>query len=99
MDDILVVNSDPDTVKGENQALCERFILEDLGKASEFIGIALVYDDDRISLTLSQATSIRRSIEKVNLHNYKPASTPIESQIYDDLRAMSELAKNVPYRK
>lgn len=99
VDDLLVISSKQSTIDCVKRHLLDVFQLKDLGRATEFVGIAIHRDVDRGIMYLNQRTSIRRFIAKFGMENAKPVSTPMEKDVVTLLRQDSEPAQSVPYRE
>lgn len=99
VDDLLIIGFDNTAVDFVKSHLRSAFLLKDLGRAPEFVGIALVYDEQRGTLCFNQTSAIRRALKKFNMSNSKPISSPMEKSVVAHLRSDSEPAVNVPYRE
>lgn len=60
VDNLLIFASDLETVEIVKRELCQTFLLKELGRASEFVGITLIYDNQWGTLHLNQKNSIMR---------------------------------------
>lgn len=78
VDDLLVILSDKTMVEISNKYLKKAFVLEDLGRASEFVGIALIYDENQGKLSLNQPCGICWALKKFNMSDCKPVASPME---------------------
>lgn len=74
VDDCFVVGAEKD-VKEIRDALMEEFKMHDLGPLSYALGIKVVQEDNKI--TLSQAAYIMKCVEKFNMQNSSPQPTPL----------------------
>ena len=99
VDDLLVLSRSPINVTMIKMELGKAFIIKDLGIASEFVGIAILYDEKSRRLKLSQTAAVKRAITKFGMDLCKPVSTPMERDVVDLLRSTSAPAINVPYRE
>lgn len=98
VDDLLIVCSDVKTIGTIKQLLSSEFEMTDIGKADTFLGIHIERDESRNTIAIGQAEYFRRMLQKFNMTDCKPISTPIESGL--DLKK-GDVNQNcdAPYRE
>lgn len=75
VDDIVIVGSDEEKVKGLIKKLVNEFPMRDLGELKFFLGVQVTYFEDGVRLSQTQyLINLLRSCEMENL---KPAVTPM----------------------
>lgn len=82
VDDILVMGASLGEIEKIVTALSSRLKTKDLGRASHFLGVDLIWTKDN-SLRLRQTKLIRALLEDTKMWNCKPMSTP--ASMADDL--------------
>ena len=75
VDDILIVSNDEDRVKVIKNKLARKFRIKDLGLAHHCLGIKI--EQERNQVRLSQAGYIKSLLEKFQMENCNPVSTPM----------------------
>ena len=81
VDDMLVAGSNMDEIKNLKLQLqlLKEFDMEDLGLAKKILGMQIMRDNQREVLQLSQVEYINRVLQRFNMGNTKPMSTPLAS--------------------
>lgn len=79
VDDMLVAGPDIDEIKNLKMQLSKEFDMKDLGPARKILGMQITRDKQRGVLQLSQAEYINRVLQRFNMGNAKPISTPLGS--------------------
>ena len=79
VDDMLVAGSDMDDIKRLKQQLSKEFDMKDLGPAKKILGMQITRNKKKGSLQLSQAEYINRVLQRFNMGDAKPVSTPLAS--------------------
>lgn len=79
VDDMLVAGSDMDEIRNLKMQLSKEFDMKDLGPAKKILGMQITRDKQRGILQLSQAEYINRVLQRFNMDNAKPVSTPLAS--------------------
>jgi ATP-binding cassette subfamily B (MDR/TAP) protein 1 len=83
--------------------LSKEFDMKDLGPARKILGMQITRDKQRGVLQLSQAEYINRVLQRYNMGNAKPVSTPLAShfRLSKDQSPQTEEEKesmaNIPY--
>ena len=75
VDDLIILYNDVIWLQNFKKYLHGKFQMKDLGPANQCLGIRIEQTDDCI--TLDQETYIVSLLEKFNMHNCKPVSTPM----------------------
>ncbi|KAK2378762.1 putative mitochondrial protein [Trifolium repens] len=79
VDDMLVAGSDMDEIRNLKKQLSKEFDMKDLGPAKKILGMQITRDKENRVLQLSQAEYINRVLQRFNMGNAKPVSTPLAS--------------------
>lgn len=101
VDDMLIVGQDAEMITTLKKDLSKTFNMKDLGSARRILGMDIIRDRRAGKLWLSQERYIERVLERFNMKNAKPVSTPLaahfklrkKSSTGDDGEDMSD----VPY--
>lgn len=96
VDDIIITGSDPLRIKNLIADLNNQFVLKDLGPLHFFLGIEVTREAD--SYHLSQSKYIRDLLQRAELENSKPMSTPMAPGHTLSLHDGVPLADPTPYR-
>ena len=75
VDDLLLIGNDSSFLHNFKQALAKKFSLKDLGTPSHFLGVELLPTSTGIFMT--QHHYIRELLQKANMLDAKPVSTPM----------------------
>ena len=79
VDEMLVAGSNMQEINVLKGQLENAFIMKDLGVAKKILGMRITRDRKNHKLTLSQCEYIEKVLERFNMHNAKPVSTPFAS--------------------
>ncbi|BBH04062.1 Toll-Interleukin-Resistance domain family protein [Prunus dulcis] len=82
VDDMLVAGSDMDDIRRLKQQLSKEFDMKDLGPAKKILGMQITRDKHRGILQLSQTEYINRVLQRFNMGDAKPVSTPLASHFH-----------------
>jgi len=98
VDDILIMSKDNEKITQVKKMLNSRFKMTDLGKLRWYLGMRIKYHNDRITLDQEQYTT--KVLERFNMSNAKPQSTPIVAgaDVHLVLNKEDKLT-NAPYRE
>ena len=77
VDDILVAGSNMQGINVLKGKLENSFAMKDLGAAKQILGMIITRDMKKHILTLSQSEYVEKVLERFNMHNEKPVSTPL----------------------
>jgi len=83
VDDLVVATLDIETLRNFKQYLMTKFRMTDLGEIKYFIGIKIEIGQDQICL--SQSAYIKKVLNKFNMEECKPVSTPLPSKLNYEL--------------
>ena len=111
VDDMLIASNDRDELSEIKIRLSNTFEMKDLGEPTSFLGISIVRNHNEKSLVIHQANYIENILERFNMQDCKPQSTPmvtrqvtnidkkrkIEGDITRNLE--DQEIENVPYRQ
>ena len=76
VDDMLVVGQDISKINKLKKELSKSFDMKDLGPASQILGMKIIRDRKTRKLWLSQERYIEKVLERFNMSNAKPVSSP-----------------------
>ena len=78
VDDLIIASNSEKLMKETKQNLCDRFEMKDLGRLHYCLGIEIVWRDDGTCM-FNQSKYIENVLERYNMKDCKPVSTPINS--------------------
>ena len=81
VDDMLVVGSNMDHIKGLKRQLAHAFSMKDLGAVKQILGMKICRDRKNRKLMLSQADYVERVLHCFSMENAKAVSTPLPSHL------------------
>jgi hypothetical protein len=79
VDDMLVAGPDMTEIRNLKKQLSKEFDMKDLGPAKKILGMQITRDKQKGTLQLSQTEYINRVLQRFNMDNAKPVSTPLAS--------------------
>ena len=79
VDDMLVAGPYMDDIRRLKHQLSKEFDMKDLGPAKKILGMQITRDKHNQILQLSQSEYIRRVLQRFNMGDAKPVSTPLAS--------------------
>lgn len=82
VDDVLAMAPTEEILKGVFTRLSTHLALKDLGPVSNFLGWEIDRKDDHFEV--SQVQYILAILERFNMHNCRPASSPMDTFTYDE---------------
>lgn len=95
VDDILIITMDINTMKSFKDYLMKQFQMVDLQEIKVFLGIKIKRSENKISL--DQSSYLKGVLNKFNMNDCKPVSTPIMAKLdYNSLN--SDEIYNAPCR-
>ena len=77
VDDMLVAGSNMQDINVLKKKLANSFAMRDLGAAKKILGMKITRDRKNRKLTLSQGEYIEKVLERFNMQDAKPVSTPL----------------------
>ena len=77
VDDMLIVGQDVDMIEKLKRELSKMFDMKDLSSAKRILGMEILQDKKASKMWLSQERYIERMLERFNMKNSKPISTPL----------------------
>ena len=77
VDDMLIVGQDADIIQKLKMELSKTFDMKDLGSVKRILGMEILRDRKAGKLWLSQERYIEWMLERFNMKNSKPVSTPL----------------------
>ena len=99
VDDVLLITNDVAGLSHVKSQLQRKFRMKDMGNAEKFLGIHLRYDIGNGILQISQADKILRMLQRFNMLECKPVSTPLDKTTISFSEPGSPLNGDVPYRE
>ena len=103
VDDILVVGSNIDHIKGLKCQLAHSFDMKDLGVEKKIYGMKICRDRKNQKLSLSQADYVKKVLQHFSMENVKAISTPfpghlkLTKEIYTKTQEEEDKIFKVPY--
>ena len=103
VDDLVLMTSDESLKKKILNKMEEEFEMKDLGPISHCLGMDITRDEKAGKLWMSQADYIGKVLQRFNMQDCKPSSTPMETNI--DCLALKEgespkpFCESVPYQE
>ncbi len=93
IDDLIIAASDENSLNDVKDMLAVRFKMKDLGKLGHFLGIDFNQSEDCV--TMSQTKYVGKILERFNMQNCKPRSTPCEQKLKntDDAKLMTDVTR------
>lgn len=79
VDDMLVAGPNMDEIRNMKMQLSKEFDMKDLDPTKKILGMQIMRDKKRGILQLSQAEYINRILQRFNMGNAKPVTTPLAS--------------------
>ena len=78
VDDIMPVSNDKVMLNVEKASLCKKFDMIDQGEVHYILGMSIKKDCDTKTLYISQQSYLEKVLERFEMENCKPVSTPLE---------------------
>ena len=78
VDDIMPVSNDKVMLNAEKASLCKKFDMIDQGEVHYILGMSIKRDRDTKTLYISQQSYLEKVLERFEMENCKPVSTPLE---------------------
>lgn len=103
VDDMLVAARDMNDVNRVKKMLKSEFEMKDLGAAKKILGMEIIRDRKKKRLYLSQEKYVRKVLERFNMKDAKPVSTPLAAHFklssFDSPKSKEEIdyMSRVPY--
>lgn len=98
VDDILIFCDDIIFIKTVKGLLSKEFEMMDMGKASSFLGMHIDQNIEKGTIVLSQSKYLEKVLERFNMHDCKPKSTPMEKGLHLE-RGNENKCSEHPYRE
>lgn len=92
VDDMLIAAKDKDEIRKVKVQLNTEFEMKDLGAANKILGMEIIRDRKAGTLCLSQKGYIEKILQRFNMQNAKPVSTPLAAHF----RLSSTLSPKTP---
>ena len=100
---MLIVGKNTSKIDELKKGLCKSFSMKDLDHAKQILGMIITCLRDKIKIYLSQKKYIERVLERFNMKNVKPVSTPLagymklSKKIWPTIREEKESMTKVSY--
>lgn len=98
VDDILIFCKNIEVINTVKKMLSREFEMLDMGKASSFLGMHIDQDIEKGTIVLSQSKYLERVLERFDMQNCKPKSTPMEKGLHLE-RVEENNCTNHPYHE
>ena len=79
MDDMLIAGSSIEEINDLKKQLSKQFAMKDLGAAKQILGMRIIRDKVNGTLKLSQSKYVKKVLNRFNMNEAKPVSTPLGS--------------------
>ena len=79
MDDMLIARSNIEEINNLKKQLSKQFTIKDLGAAKQILGMRIIRDKANGTLKLSQSEYVKKVLNRFNMNEAKPVSTPLGS--------------------
>ena len=79
VDDMLIAGSSIEEINNLKKQLSKQFAMKDLGAAKQILGIRIIRDKANGTLKLSQSEHVKKVLNRFNMNEAKPVSTPLGS--------------------
>lgn len=104
VDDILIFSNNEVIENNLCEELSKNFKMKYLGPASSILGIRIMRDNEKKTISIDQSQYIREVLERFNMKNCNAVISPLEpgirisKEMCPTSEADKDLMKNVPYR-
>jgi hypothetical protein len=101
VDDLLLFSNNVVEKEQVKIGLMKRFKMKDLGRAHFCLGMRIIHDQDRQSITLDQEKYINEVLERFKMSDCNGALTPLDpnQDLYETLNDENENRVDVPYQE
>ncbi|KAL1190989.1 Retrovirus-related Pol polyprotein from transposon TNT 1-94 [Cardamine amara subsp. amara] len=99
VDDMLVAARDMKVISKLKQKLSEKFEMKDLGAAKKILGMEIVRDRVKGTLTLSQEGYLSKVLEMYKMEQSKPVVTPLGAHLKMQAASEEQLLKDGEHMK
>ena len=79
VNDMLIAGSSIEEINNLKKQLSKQFTMKDLGAAKQILGMRIIRDKGNGTLKLSQSEYVKKVLNKFNMNEAKPVSTPLGS--------------------
>ena len=79
VDDMLIAGSSIEEINNPKMQLSKQFAMKDLGTAKQILGMRIIRDKANGTLKLSQSEYVKKVLNRFNMNEAKPVSTPLGS--------------------
>ncbi|CAH9089803.1 unnamed protein product [Cuscuta europaea] len=79
VDEMLIISPSVNAIKIVQKCLCENFAMKDLGDAKRILGINILRDRSRCTLTLNQTSYLEKVLKKFKIDSAQPVNVPLAS--------------------
>lgn len=97
VDDFLIFSNNDRETEELKKLLALEFKLKDLGFVRQYLGMRINVNKDKSVITIDQTQYIEQLVERFQMSDCKPQSTPIEPKL--NVEKSTECLPNVPYQK
>ena len=79
VDDMLIIGSSIEEINNLKKQLSKKFAMKDLGAVKQILGKRIIRDKANSTLKLSQLEYVKKVLNRFNMNEAKPVSTPLGS--------------------
>ena len=79
VDDMLIVGSSIEEINNLKKQLSKQFAMKDLGATKQILGMKIIRDKANGTLKFSHAKYVKKILNRFNMNEAKPVSTPLGS--------------------
>lgn len=98
VDDLLIISKEVRIVETIKRMFKTEFEMTDIGKVDTFLGVHIVRDEEKQTITMNQSNYLKKMLQKFNMGDCKGIDTPMENGL--DLRDGNSDENSVaPYRE
>lgn len=100
VDDVMILWKNESKLRALKSALCTKFMMKDMGRAMNIVGISIEYTKDGIAI--HQRRYIESILKRFGMENAKPSVTPSDPAQKLSIKMVDESAgalENVPYQQ
>jgi len=98
VDDLILAASNKQEMQAFKKTMAEKFAMKDLGALERYMGLKIVRDRSKRTISISQARYINNLLEWFGLSDAHPVATPLEvGHCLTALQDSSSTSPDVPY--
>ena len=102
VDDLLIFSNEMAELQELKMQMCKRFEMTDLGEVRYCLGLEISRDRTNRTIKIGQARYVKEILERFNMGECKPVSTPTEGKLSNDMSPATaeerERMADIPYQ-